>query len=106
MVRESTLFLALTRPALTWGVPLEALVLNGVCTFYGGAFLQAPVWYRNPLVFWAAGVPIHMVLRELTALDYHWARTFRLRALTTMLSVLTSVPTKPARFLSEVGSSV
>ena len=40
VVRRSTLFLALTRPALSWGVPVEAFWGNVLGTFYLGAFLQ------------------------------------------------------------------
>ena len=36
------LYLALTRPALTWGVPFEALALNVMVTFAAGLELSAP----------------------------------------------------------------
>jgi len=36
------LYLALTRPALTWGVPFEVLVLNAMVTFAAGLELSVP----------------------------------------------------------------
>ena len=69
------LFLALCRPALTWGVPFEAVALNVMVTFSAGLELSAPTIWRSPILFWAAAVPIHMVLQRLTSWDYHWFRT-------------------------------
>jgi type IV secretory pathway VirB3-like protein len=92
MVKRSTLFLALTRPALSWGVPVEAFWGNVLGTFYLGAFLQAPTWWRQPIMFWLLGIPFHIILRELTALDYHWARTIRLQLETAFIWVLSSMP--------------
>src|ERR1700759_2176997 len=79
VVRRSTLFLALPRPALSCGVPVEAIWGNVLGTFDHGAFLQAPTWWPQPIRFWLLGIPFHIILRELTALDYHWARTIRLQ---------------------------
>ena len=76
------LYLALTRPALTWGVPFEALALNVMVTFAAGLELSAPTIWRSPVLFWAAAIPIHIGLRRLTSWDYHWFRTVRLWALT------------------------
>jgi type IV secretory pathway VirB3-like protein len=40
--RSEVLFLALCRPALTWGVPFEAVALNVMVTFAAGLELSAP----------------------------------------------------------------
>jgi type IV secretory pathway VirB3-like protein len=99
--------LALTRPALTWGVPFEALALNVMVTFAAGLELSAPTVWRSPILFWAAAVPVHLVLRRLTSWDYHWFRTIRLWMLTACArgARLESLPTQPARSGSEVASS-
>ena len=105
--RSEVLFLALCRPALTWGVPFEALALNVMVTFAAGLELSAPTIWRSPIMFWAAAVPIHMVLQRLTSWDYHWFRTVRLWVLTvcTGRTTLESLPTQRARSSREVASS-
>jgi type IV secretory pathway VirB3-like protein len=105
--RSEVLFLALCRPALTWGVPFEAVALNVMVTFAAGLELSAPTIWRSPILFWAAGVPIHMVLQRLTSWDYHWFRTVRLRVLTVCAgrATLESLPTQRARSGREVASS-
>jgi type IV secretory pathway VirB3-like protein len=105
--RSEVLFLALCRPALTWGVPFEALALNVMVTFAAGLELSAPTIWRSPILFWAAAVPIHMVLQRLTSWDYHWFRTVRLWVLTTGAgrTTLESLPTQQARSGREVASS-
>lgn len=105
--RSEVLFLALCRPALTWGVPFEALALNVMVTFAAGLELSAPTIWRSPILFWAAAVPIHMVLQRLTSWDYHWFRTVRLWVLTASpgRTTLESLPTLSARSGREVASS-
>jgi type IV secretory pathway VirB3-like protein len=105
--RQDLCLLALTRPALTWGVPFEALALNVMVTFAAGLELSAPTIWRSPILFWAAAVPIHMALQRLTSWDYHWFRTVRLWGLTvcTGCRTLESLPTQPARSGREVASS-
>ena len=107
MAGREMLYLALTRPALTWGVPFEALALNVMMTFIAGLELSAPTIWRSPLIFWAAAIPIHIGLRRLTSWDYHWFRTVRLWALTVCAGcrTLASLPTQPARSGREVASS-
>lgn len=92
------LLLVLTRPSLAFGVPIEALVLNVTVTVFGGMLLSAPVWYRCPLLFWAAGIPIHMILRRVTAWDYHGFRIIRLwlEILVTGQSALDPIPARPS----------
>ena len=65
MAGREMLYLALTRPALTWGVPFEALALNVMVTFAAGLELSAPTIWRSPVLFWAAAIPIHIGLRRL-----------------------------------------
>jgi type IV secretory pathway VirB3-like protein len=106
MAGREMLYLALTRPALTWGVPFEALALNVMVTFAAGLELSAPTVWRSPVLFWAAAVPIHLGLRRLTSWDYHWFRTVRLWGLTAFAGrTLESLPTQGARSGREVASS-
>lgn len=106
MLRQDQLFLALTRPALTWGVPFEALVINVLICFSAGVFLRAPTFWRAPFWFWLAFIPIHLALRELTAWDYHWFRTLRLEAQTLVIVVLEILPTTLPRSAQTVPSCV
>ena len=106
MAEREILYLALTRPALVLGVPIEGLVINVVACFITGAELQAPTIWRSPMMFWAAAIPIHYVLRFLTGRNYHWAREFRLWAMTVLRPTLYSLPIKPPRSGKEIGSSV
>lgn len=72
--RSETCYLALQRPALKWGVPVVGLWINVPVTFFVGAELMVPgVWYRTPMMFWLLGIPIHFIMKRLTAWDYHWA---------------------------------
>lgn len=106
--RFEVLFLALTRPSLVYGVPLEALCLNALLTFFGGLELSGPTLWRSPFMFWLAAIPIHMALQRLTSRDYQWFRSLRLWALTTGTgrTTLASLPTRRARSFREVASSV
>jgi type IV secretory pathway VirB3-like protein len=105
--RSEVLFLALCRPALTWGVPFEAVALNVMVTFAAGLELSAPTIWRSPILFWSAAVPIHMALQRLTSWDYHWFRTVRLWVLTVCAgrTTLESLPTQRVRSGREVASS-
>ena len=47
-----------------WGVPFDALALNVIVTFSAGLALSAPMIWPSPIPFWAAAVPIHMLLRN------------------------------------------
>ena len=58
--RSEILFVSLTRPALTWGVPFEGLAANVMVMFAAGLELSAPTIWRSPFMFWAMAVPIHM----------------------------------------------
>ena len=106
MPGREILFLALTRPALVWGVPLEGLALNVFGCFTAGLYLQAPTIWRSPVMFWAAVIPIHFAMRFFTSWDYWWPRTLRLWALKAAYHTLPSLPTMPARRSEEMASSV
>jgi type IV secretion system protein VirB3 len=70
-VERDTLFIALTRPALTGGVPFEGFVANLLITFFVG------LWLGNPL-YWLAGIIIHFPMRIIASKDYNFFRTWRL----------------------------
>lgn len=106
MAERDILYLALTRPALWFGVPIEALAINVVACFLAGAELSAPTIWRSPLMFWAASIPIHFGLRRFTAWNYHWAREFRLWLMTCWRPSLYSLPIRPVQSAREITSSV
>jgi type IV secretory pathway VirB3-like protein len=68
---QDTLFLILTRPPTRWGVPFEALICNGILTFFIG------LWLGNPL-FWAVGLIIHFPMRVIASKDHNFFRIGRL----------------------------
>lgn len=70
-LERDTLFLALTRPALRWGVPFEALLLNGMGSFFIG------LWLGNPC-YWIIGVILHFPMRVISAHDPNFFRIGRL----------------------------
>lgn len=105
-MERDILYLALTRPALWFGVPIEALAINVVGCFLLGAELSGPTVWRSPVMFWAASVPVHFALRRLTGWNYHWAREFRLWLMTFWRSSLYSLPIGPARCAREISTSV
>lgn len=105
--RGDVLFLALTRPALMWGVPLEGLLLNAATVFFLGVTLKAPTVWRSPVMFWALAIPVHMAMRELTSWDYHWSRTLILSLRSLALgSKLVSLPRGKPKTGQELSSSV
>ena len=105
--RREVLFLALCRPPLVWGAPIEAFVVNVAVTVVAGMVLSAPVWYRAPFFYWAACVPIHYVIRQVTSYDYHGFRTVRLWLETTGIgrTTLDSLPTQRPRTAAEIATS-
>lgn len=76
-------FLALTRPSLTFGVPTWGLLINGTGCFVSGMILSGHTWSNSPFMYWLLALPIHMAMRRLTSLDFHWVRTLTLWAMTT-----------------------
>lgn len=106
--RREILFLALTRPALLWGCPIEAVIVNVGVTLLAGMILSAPVWYRAPFFYWAMCVPVHLIIQRVISWDYHGFRTLRLWLETTGIgrTTLAGLPTHPARSSKEVPTSV
>lgn len=105
--KKEVCFLALTRPALTFGVPLEGLVLNfGVC-FSSGMVLSGHSWRNSPFMYWLIAIPVHMAMRRLTSWDFHAFRTLFLWVMTTAagITALSIVSTRRARSGRGVSSS-
>lgn len=67
-----TLYVAMTRPALRWGVPLEGVIINVAFTV-----MVTCVFIGRPPGF-AIGFVIHFVLREMTRRDPHFFRRWYL----------------------------
>jgi type IV secretion system protein VirB3 len=67
-----TLFVAMTRPSVKWGVPFEGFAVNFVVT----SFLTMLVIHR-PWGF-AIGVAVHFGMRELCRVDPHFFRRWSL----------------------------
>jgi len=106
VANREILYLALTRPALWYGVPIEALALNMFVCFFAGAELSAPTIWRCPVWFWAASVPIHFGLRRLTGWNYHWARECRLWLVTFWRPSLYSLSIRPPKSGRDISSHV
>jgi len=75
---EDTLFVAMTRPSVKWGVPIEGLLVNGALTAVVTCFIvRAP---PGMVLF----VPIHFAMRELCRTDPHfffrWRQWFATKA--------------------------
>ena len=64
---EDTLFLACTRPAMVWGVPIEAMAVNAMLTSL--VFIVM----KNPL-YGTIGIGLHFVFRALASLDHNCFR--------------------------------
>lgn len=70
-VNTDTLFLALTRPPLKWGVPYDGFRLNIIGTFVAGMFLGSPL-------YWFVGILVHLPMRWITSRDHNAFRVRRL----------------------------
>lgn len=64
---EDTLFLACTRPAMVWGVPIEAMAVNAMFTSLVFIIM------KNPL-YGVIGVGLHLAFRALASLDHNCFR--------------------------------
>jgi type IV secretory pathway VirB3-like protein len=100
------LLLALTRPAMFWGVPAEAALTNLLVSFFSGALLSDHTIWRNPFMFWAVGVPVHMAMRRMISRDYHAFRTVWLWMVTFGDGTLESLPTRRPTSGKRCASSV
>lgn len=70
-IEKEVLFLALTRPPMKWGTPFEALLVNGILSFFAG------LWLGNPF-YWLIGVFIHFPMRVIASRDHNFFRIGRL----------------------------
>lgn len=68
---EDILFVALTRPAMKWGVPYVGCQLNLVGSFIVGSWLGVGSGGRILLYSAALGIAIHLAMRVLAAKDYY-----------------------------------
>ncbi len=100
---QETLFVALTRPAMKFGVPFEGYIAN-----LFGSIGFAIAMGRFPYMF--VGLVIHWVMREMTARDHNIFRVYKLWLATKGRatgdgSPLSSLPWRLVRF-EDMGSSV
>ena len=65
-VRHDTLFLAVTRPAMKWGVPYAGFQINLMGGAVIGMIAGSPLWW---LVIWP---PVHLAMRAMTARDHNF----------------------------------
>jgi type IV secretion system protein VirB3 len=70
-IEKDTLFLALTRPAMKFGVPAEAFMANFVLSFFVG------LWGGNPFL-WLVCIAIHFPMRVIASVDHNFFRIWRL----------------------------
>lgn len=70
-IETDILFLALTRPAMKFGVPFEALLINALMTINIGIILGSPL-------YWALGIVIHFPMRVIASKDHNFFRVYRL----------------------------
>jgi type IV secretory pathway VirB3-like protein len=75
-----TLFVAMTRPAMKWGVPWDGFVANAL-----GTVIVTIVFIHRPPGFFL-GVLIHFALRELCRIDPHFFGKWRVFAATRLRS--------------------
>jgi type IV secretory pathway VirB3-like protein len=73
-----TLFVAMTRPSVKWGVPIEGLLVNGLLTGFVTVFI-----FRAPPGI-ALFLPVHFAMREVCRADPHffwrWRQYFATKA--------------------------
>ena len=75
-IEKDTLFLALTRQAMTrLGVPFEALLVNMMLSFFVG------LWLDNPF-YWIICIAIHLPMRVIASKDHNFFRIGRLWLMT------------------------
>ena len=64
-IEKNTLFLALTRPPMKFGVPFEGFLANIIISFFVG------LWLDNPF-YWAVCIVVHFPMRVLASLDHNF----------------------------------
>jgi type IV secretion system protein VirB3 len=99
---RDTLYLACTRPAMKWGVPIEGYVLNVGLTWIFGMALGSPL-------YWAAFFPVHLVMRALANKNPNFFRELRLWLETkgsNITGTLNALPVGRPRKAAEVASAV
>jgi type IV secretion system protein VirB3 len=106
-LEASTLFLALTRPPMKWGVPFEGFIGNAFGSFAAGAIMSPP--------YWLICIPIHLALRFFASQDHNMFRVMRLWMETKGNAVgsdvwggsrLSALPIWPTREAKDVRGSV
>lgn len=107
-IEKDMLFLALTRPPMTFGVPFEGFIANIVLSFFFG------LWLGNPLL-WLICVAIHFPMRAIASVDHNFFRVGRLWMQTKGQSLrsdawggsmLSPMPSQPSRSHDGISSSV
>ena len=79
-IEKDTLFLALTRPPMTFGVPFEGFLANLFLSFFVG------LWGDNPF-YWLICIVIHFPMRVIASADHNFFRVWRLWLVTKGSSV-------------------
>src|ERR1700733_12367718 len=74
-IEKDTLFLALTRPPMTLGVPFEGFLANLFLSFFVG------LWGDNPF-YWLICIVIHFPMRVMASADHNFFRVWRLWLIT------------------------
>ena len=69
-IERHVLLIACTRPAMKWGVPLEAWSLNSFGVLFFGMFMDNPA-------YWFLMVPGHFILAALTNKNPNFFREWR-----------------------------
>lgn len=99
---RDTLYLACTRPAMKWGVPIEGWTLNVALMWIVGMALGSPL-------YWAAFLPIHGGMRMLANKNPGFFRELRLWLETkgsNLSGTLNTLPARRARKVEELSSAV
>lgn len=99
---RDTLYLACTRPAMRWGVPMEGWYINLFGTFLIGMVMGSPL-------YWALFVVVHLPMRGLANVNPNFFRELRLWLETKGRNIggtLAAMPSDRARRAEELASNV
>lgn len=101
-MERDILFLACTRPAMKWGVPMEGWYANLFGTVFFAMFMGSPVW-------WLVGPLVHFPMRALANRNpgffHEWRVWFGTKAANAGASLWT-LPPGHARRAAQMPSSV